>query len=448
MIGNQQPQTTRIRFWQGLEADIDLVAIRRAAVPVKGISCENPLRFLEIYSNLEATEENAQRWWGWTEIERQFFPVIPTVTVRLGRHVPQPPFAWQDASPEHLCVSFTYNTNAILRILIMLCEMERIPQARVQSLLDEACQILAKIYRAREYFVIRNMNNNFNMFLISKVIEFLVGKGIYDSECQELERTRASLAVALKICEEQEQLSLQDKIAVALGRGVSFLESKLKSGRLDKRDLLSAQDISHRYSGTTLAIDHRDRFFAMISNGCEHNGRFVLAVVFDDATETADDLLWLLSLLEEFPCLEITLLVNTAQISINFSHHMLDEVLRANAFRCMVHQVQERLNVITVYCPFISFQTNYLPQEAHDAIGAADAVYIKGANFFETCQIRDKHTFYGFVVYGPISRAYSGLNDFDAVFAHVPPGSTGYIHGGKMGSITTLRQICEPPGIQ
>jgi hypothetical protein len=182
MIDNQQPRTTRICFWQGLEADIDLVAIRRATVPVKGVSCENPLRFMEIYSSQKATEKNARHRWGWMEIECQFFPVIPGVTVSLGSHVPQPPFAWRDASPEHLCVSFTYNTNAILRILLMLCEMGRIPQARIQPLLDEACQVLANIYRAREHFVIRNMNNNFNMFLISKVIEFLVGNGVYDSE--------------------------------------------------------------------------------------------------------------------------------------------------------------------------------------------------------------------------------------------------------------------------
>jgi hypothetical protein len=31
------------------------------------------------------------------------------------------------------------------------------------------------------------------------------------------------------------------------------------------------------------------------------------------------------------------------------------------------------------------------------------------------------------------------------VFAHIPPGSTGYIHGGKMGPIITLRQICDQP---
>ena len=61
-----------------------------------------------------------------------------------------------------------------------------------------------------------------------------------------------------------------------------------------------------------------------------------------------------------------------------------------------------QFKVTKIYCPFISFQTNYLPPNAKRVIKESDVVYIKGANFFETCQIPEKKSFHVFVVFGPI----------------------------------------------
>jgi hypothetical protein len=65
-------------------------------------------------------------------------------------------------------------------------------------------------------------------------------------------------------------------------------------------------------------------------------------------------------------------------------------------------------------------------------IQKADADYIKVPNLFETCQIPEKESFHGFVVYGPISRSYTGLWDFDGVFAQVSAGTAGY-HNRELG---------------
>jgi hypothetical protein len=241
---------------------------------------------------------------------------------------------------------------------------------------------------------------------------------------------------------EQASFSLHDKIAISLGRGVCFIESRLSRGKIGKADLNVVREIAHRYPGRPFAIDHRDRFLAMISDEGQRKGSFTLAVILDDAAETVDDLVWLSALMEEFSFLRVVLLINTAQISVNFSSHFLEEVLSFPALGRFAGWLGTRLRVERIYCPFISFQTNYLPPNALAAIDAADAVYIKGANFFETCQLYEKHTFHAFVVHGPISRAYSGLDDFQAVFAHVPPGTSGYVHHRDRRSITTLRQIC------
>jgi len=446
MTGVPKPETSRVKFWEGMEADIDLGSIRRAAVPVKGTRCENPLRFLEIFSNSSIgksvdnlTESSA---WPWHQVRRLFLPRIPGVPFRLPDGSPQPPFAWRDASPDHLCVSFTYNTNAFLRILLMLSEEGHIPKSQVLPLLDQACVTLSSIYRARGSFLLRNINNNLNMFLISKTIEFLVGKHIYDSECQELGRTRTALMTALDVCREQQQLSLRDQMAISLGRGVSFMESRLRDGVLAKTDQLAVQDVAFSYFGRSLSIDHRDLFLSMIEDTGRRTGRCTLAVILDDAVESVDDLLWVSVLLDRAPFLHVNLLINTAQISINFSRHMTGDVLASPEFRDLASRLGTRVTLTEFYCPLISFQTNLLPPKAVQAINEADVVYIKGANFFETLQIPHKDTFYGFIVYGPISRAYTGLADFDAVFAHVPRGRSGYVHNQVPNLIVPLVKTC------
>ena len=61
----------------------------------------------------------------------------------------------------------------------------------------------------------------------------------------------------------------------------------------------------------------------------------------------------------------------------------------------------------------------------------------------ELCQIVEKDTFYGFVVYGPISQAYTDLNDYDAVFVYVPAGQVGYVHHANPTHIITLRDLVD-----
>src|SRR2546422_949575 len=81
------------------------------------------------------------------------------------------------------------------------------------NLLDQACLMLAQIYKAGEFRVIRNINNNFNMYLISRVVEELLGKKVYSCEEQELEVTRQSLASALKLAQGFGSSPVQEKMA-------------------------------------------------------------------------------------------------------------------------------------------------------------------------------------------------------------------------------------------
>lgn len=428
-------RSTRIDFWPGHSAELPLHDIAAGAVPVKGVAHETPLRFLEIYTN------SPHEQMAWDEVERDVLPRIPGVPISLATHYPQPPYAWRDATPHQLAVSFTYNTNAFYRILCVLRDQGRIAAADVPGLLDAACRELARIYRAGSHRIILNINNNLNMYLISKVIERLVGRRAYDVEEQELHVTTRSLTQALMLAVDRTSLPTLEKMAIAVGTGISFIESRLGERGLTRDAAITVQERSYAHYGRRLSIDDRNLLLNMINSRASTDGRFRLAVILDDTTETVDDLLWLQDVVQQYPHLMVDLLVNTAQISINFSTHMLSAVEAWTPLRRLMSRIGTQLVVTRTYCPFISFQTNYLSSAATRAIHLADAVYVKGANFFETCQIVDKPTFHAFVVFGPISRMLTGLTDGAAVFAYLPPGCAGYQHQGSEAPTVTLSEV-------
>jgi hypothetical protein len=453
MNQEQTPKLLNVKFWDGLEAEVDVDDVASRSLSVKGASCKNPLRFLEIYSDAVDCERIQGQFGsnprmisvagplGYEDIKARFFPSIPGQPVDIGPTIDLPPFCWREADAKKLCVSFTYNANAFYRIFKNLNSDGKIPESQIANLLDQGCLMLAQIYKAGHFHVIKHINNNFNMYLISRVVEELVGRDIYSSVEQELNLTSQSLATALKMAPGFASYSVLEKMGFALGMGVAFIEQRIRLKESLTDTIQNTEKTAHEYFHQTIAIDDRIRLLQMVSDADTRKSPFVLAAILDDATETVIDLLWMQDLMEQFPNFRVNLLVNTAQISINFSIHMLDAVLSSPCFRKLSSRLGKQFQVTKMYCPFISFQTNYIPPSARHVINESDAVYIKGANFFETCQIPEKESFHAFVVFGPISRAYSGLNDYEAVFAYLPGGIAGYIHHSKAEEIVTLKEI-------
>jgi hypothetical protein len=436
-------------FWEGLRGEIDFQEADRLSIPVKGTAFHQPTRFLEIFSDTDEWLQFYRHIWRknnrdpekqcgtLAQINSTFLPYFDGKPMRLTEGAHQPPFAWRDASIQQLCASFTYNTNAFFRILSLLQGRGLVEQRDVVPLLDQACLLLSLLYRAEGGFLLRNLNNNFNMYLISRVVEYLVGKERYDSDRQEAELTQQSLRLALSWAGASCNLGIIDKMGFAVGRGVAFLESQVLAGIAEARIVRNTENVAHRYYAQPLAIDHRGNLLRSVA-AAGQRGRFDLAVILDDATESVDDFVWLMDLMRLFPYFRAHLIVNSAQISVNFSSHMLGQVLQHPAFSGLRDALGKQIFITEIYCPLISFQTNYLPGPAMRAIACADAVYIKGANFFETCQIKEKDTYHAFVVFGPVSRMYTGLRDFDAIFAHLPAGTIGYEHKLPPERVVTL----------
>lgn len=440
------PATTRVRFWDGMEGDVDFSRVAARSLTVKGAAYQNPLRFLEIYTdacNASWGAGNAASRLTYRDVRERFFPRIDGRPVDIGPEIALPPFCWRDADIHRMCTNFSYNANAFYRIFFNLSVEGKIDAHEIGNLIDRACGLLASIYMAGDFRVIKNINNNFNMFLISRVVSEIVGAANYSMEAQELHVTQHALDLALKMAPACAALPTITKMGFALGMGVVFVEHQLRAGYEASRIVKKAEATIEPCTRGHLAIDDRDRLLRMISDGCSRRGGFVLTVVLDDATETVADLLWIQDLIGHFPHLRVDILVNTAQISINFSAHMLDAVLRSESFKFLASRLGTQFEVTKIYCPFISFQPEYLPVSVLRRIDNSHAVFVKGANFFETFQVPHKPCFYAFVVFGPVSRAYSGLNDHDAVFAYVPAGASGYRHGNPCEGMQTLRDVVE-----
>lgn len=434
-----------IEFWKGMVYDVDTAQLVSQSIPVKGKQYQNPCRFMEIYGNLTEKEfsyrQIKEKYPTHFAVTNIFLPSIPGVDVLLGENVYQPPFTWKDCLPMSLAVNFTYNTNAIYRILSNLVEGGLIPKQRLPQLLDEACLMLAYVYKSQDHFIMRNMNNNLNMFFISKTIQELVGTDIYDCNMQEITLTERSLRYSLGLVREHCKYDIPQQMAMALGKGVAFIEKHLSGYALSNDSIRSINHRSYAYYERPLPIDHRALLIEKVARADEEGQGISMCAILDDTSETVDDLLWMQSLIKKFKTFKVNLLVNTAQVSINFSAVMLETVLENHHFKALRESIDKQLFIYKTYCPLISFQRNFLTSGACEVIDKSDFVFVKGLNFFETCQIITKPTFYAFVVYGPTSRLYTGLKDYDAVFAYLPEGFAGYQHSNKESEIRTLKEL-------
>lgn len=444
---------SRIEFWTNCSAQVDLAKIRAASVPVKGECFRDPARCLELFGNVGHGSERLCSviygpLFGFDEVCEKFLPRISGKRIPFGPGVKQPPFTWDDCNPQALVVNFTYNTNAIYRILKNLNRQNLIAASRLEGLMDQACLLLSYIYKQEDAYILKYINNNINMYLISKVIEELVGKAVYDVDRQENQLTMTSLEQTLKSLGAYLSKSVSEYMALSLGRGITFQEQALSAGRLGGLEPADVETETVKYAQGRLALDDREHLIDRVLRADDEGRDIRMCAILDDTSETVFDLLWIQELMKRCRHFTVELLLNKLQISINFSSDMMVTVLENEHFSELRRRQGSQLLIQQIFCPLISYQTNVLTETARNALRAADFVYVKGLNFFETCQIGNKDTYHAFVVLGPISRLYTGLEDYDGVFVHLPNGVMGYTHDRDNSKIRTLVGACshKPPG--
>ena len=419
-----------LEFWTDHKIDIEFDELRQNSVSVKGKSYQNPFRGLEIFGNLEVPidESNQDFTLEFSDftIQASYLQFQSGLNIPFGKGIYHPPFIWQDCSPKDLSINFTYITNVFYRILSSLADQNLIATDKIDSLLDEACRRLSIIYKLQEGFIMKHINNTLNMYLISKITENLVGRKIYKCEYQEPILTYRSLEQTLNSIDTYFSASILQQMSLSLGRGVTFSENFLADNQiLNRTDKMLVEERTNSYLDNSLVIDHRRHLIKRVQVANTQGINISMCAILDDTSETVFDLLWIQQLLERCKYFKVNLLLNRAQVSINFSSFMFKKILSNKSFLGLAKRLHTQLFIYEIFCPLISFQTNILTQNAWNIINGSDFIYVKGLNFFETCQIKGKDTYHAFIVYGNVSRLYTGLKDYDAVFAFIPQEKEG-----------------------
>ena len=205
------------------------------------------------------------------------------------------PFLWKDCSPSKLAVNFTYNTNAIFRILSNLADQNLIPKTKVTNLLDRACLLLCQIYKFHNNSIIKHINNNINMYIISKIIETLLGQEIYSAEYQEPVITARSLEHTLKTVDNYARLSTLQLMAISLGSGVAFIEEYIGTEEQIRADKILIEERIFAYAENPIAIDHRNKLINRVKTSDSMGVPITMCTILDDTAETVYDLLWISS---------------------------------------------------------------------------------------------------------------------------------------------------------
>ena len=244
-----------ISFWQGFNAEIDLKQLNHEAISVKGISYHTPTRLLEIFGN-HTSEEILNRKSSFIDLPPEsamkslFLPQVPGVYAPFGKGIYQPPFNWDDCDPYSIAVNFTYSTNAIYRIIKRLVDAQKIPAEKTDLMVDEICLLLSRVYSANNSEILRYTNNNINMFLIARIIEYRLGKKIFNTDVQELDTSVRALNISLGMVAENSGYSLLDQLSLAVGKGISFIEKYFHgmANSFSGSDASTVCDTSHAYT--------------------------------------------------------------------------------------------------------------------------------------------------------------------------------------------------------
>src|SRR5260221_4128589 len=99
-----QSRIIKMKFWDGLEAEVDVNDVANRSLSVKGATYQNPLRFLEIYSDNSISRDIRSRFPSnsrigslghtlkYDDVRRRLFPNIPGLLVEIGAGLDLTPF--------------------------------------------------------------------------------------------------------------------------------------------------------------------------------------------------------------------------------------------------------------------------------------------------------------------------------------------------------------------
>jgi hypothetical protein len=347
------------------------------------------------------------------------------------------PFPLRLASPQKLVHTLGWIDANVKVTVESLTAPYDVPAPAVRQIVESALKIYSYLVKQRDYYLARSINFNHSMFLQDRILNLLLG----DSICMAADRLGGSgkLAnqIAMELLRNLDTLSYRQLCALSVFMGVIWTSSQDVQRAFAANPSLTLGHIETQLNtqAGNWCIDHTDRFLADMGT----EAPITVCVILDDNGESVFDVALFQRLLNDSGSLRVVLIVNRYPVSNNIALETLQDLLRDPFFQDLRrHLEQGRAGLCVERQVFRSFELAHLQPETVHLIRQSQATYIKGVNFFETCQIPDITRYYCFTVHGRTSTMLTGCAEGKGVFVKLRPGETGYTYHSP-DRIETLR---------
>jgi hypothetical protein len=349
------------------------------------------------------------------------------------------PFPLQRASSAKLQHSLCWiDTNLKVQIENVMLRQDASPE-QCRLVAECALCIYTYLLKQEDNSLARTINFNHSMFLQDRILSLIFGPSHYSTGG--LGRGRSLLAnhIALRYLKELGSVSYRDLCTLSVFMGTIWtshveLQTEYRSRAWET---LARVERELKIRERQWCVNDIDQFLLAMGRDTPQS----VLVVLDDNGEAVFDLAIFQRLLQDNAKLSVTFLVNSYPVSNNISLDALNDVAQDDYF----HYLRSRLDSgDAALCieeqPFRSFELEYLKVDTQQAVADADVLYIKGANFFETFQIRKKDRWHCFVVHDMTSEMLTGCTRDQGVFVGLDPGQDGYIYRSAH-DVSTLLEI-------
>lgn len=327
----------------------------------------------------------------------------------------------------------------------MKLEVERVTtacgiDAQDSSWLAEAALIMYSIVmKQQDYWLARHGSLNHSMFVQERVVDLIFGGTLSGGGGISSSGSLSNL-IAMDLLRGFTDPSAHTLCVAGISMGVVWAGDPeiQRRYRLAPSAVLGDLDTRLRDIMKEMPVDDS----AALESDAMQVGAS-MAVVLDDNGESVFDVALFQQLMRQNETLTVTLYANAWPVSNNIWEQALLQVLEDDYFADLRGYVRSgRARIIVERQAFRSFELDHLADISLADMLGAKAVYIKGANFFETMQLTNAHRYYAFVAYGDMSVALTGFDPGACVMVQIPAGFDAFEYGGPE-DIRTLRQLVE-----
>lgn len=350
------------------------------------------------------------------------------------------PFSFNLATPDKLLHSLHWiDANIKLQIEKIGAGLN-FSDLEINAFAETALSIYSYLIKANDFYLAKHMNFNYSMFFQERIISILFDHLPISIETILLKEGRLVNDVALKLLQQYVNPSFDKLCKLSVFMGVAWIDlnASQKKALFDFDNSMQTMDSYLDLESRKWCINHSELFLKDIQDA-DTVKRAVICIL-DDNGESVFDLALFQNLLTQYSKLEVIFIVNFFPVSNNIALSTFKQLLHSNYFQKLNQFFdQGRAHLVTERQVFRSFETSNLRPSTVQAIKKADVTYVKGANFFETFQLKETLTYFAFTAHGYTSLMLTGCPKGSGIFTRIPAGYEGFYYSSHQ--ITNCKEV-------